>query len=452
MERMSGLRRKPKPPAIETSMERPSKNTIDVVADAQRHSPVMARRHLGGLARKTASPFRGLKVRPAARRARPPSPPSDQPWSPPPAPAFGHDGPPPCPVVRVVWPGSSGQPSPRPDMPAFLQLSNQEIDAKFHEITWTERLRLADAHQNRVVHDYKWGHHQLSDTLTALGIDRYSNIKPWNWNRVRLKVPPHQLDYVNASLISLSSMADASLPPLRYIAMQGPTEPSVHHVWRMVAEQQSSPAVIVQLTTMVEGGAPKCHQYFPHGQAGASWTLNQNDEWGDGWAAQLTLDSVQASDDGAIEVCKLLLHVQGEHHARTVWHLLYRQWPDFGVPALHDLDTFFDLMRLSREYSEPATPRIVHCSAGVGRTGTFICLEYLMRELNAGAFSPNGPSTSSVDAIYMTVEHLRQQRRAMVQAEIQFRFIYAVMRRLWCHKYGVSEDNNQVQANSAQGA
>lgn len=268
-------------------------------------------------------------------------------------------------------------------------------------------------------------------------MDRYSNIRPWNYNRVRLHVPAGQLDYVNASAVVLSSPSNDSLPPLRYIAMQGPTEPSFDYVWRMVAEQMPSPAVIVQLTTMHENGFIKCHQYFPHCHDQSTWSLNEDDVWADGWTAQLTFVCRDETADGAIEIRKLLLDVEGADETRVVWHLLYRRWPDFGVPTLHDMDSFFELMRLSREYSAAAGPRIVHCSAGVGRTGTFICLEHLMRELETGAFDGYDSSAQTPDPIFDAVESLRQQRRGMVQGEIQYQFIYHVLRKMWCDKYGV---------------
>lgn len=175
----------------------------------------------------------------------------------------------------------------------------------------------------------------------------------------------------------------------------------------------------------------------------------------------------------------------GEYEERIVWHFLYKNWPDFGVPAFEDLDSFFTLMRLSREKNaSPENPRIVHCSAGVGRSGTFIALEYLMRELDAGVLenwdspshfrhrrtdeaksattdgeTPNGqpqndddwegrmdvedqPAAAAEvegdDLIFHTVNQLREQRRSMVQAEPQFLFIYEVMRRLWEDKYGTT--------------
>lgn len=316
------------------------------------------------------------------------------------------------------------------------------MDRKFHEITWAERLRVADAHRYQNIDEYRWGRYQQL-------MDRYTNIRPWNYNRVRLHVPANQFDYVNASAVVLSSPSDDSLPPLRYIAMQGPTEPSLDYVWRMVAEQMPSPAVIVQLTTMRENGFVKCHQYFPHCDDESTWSLNEDDVWGDGWTAQLTFVRQDEAADGAIEIRKLLLDVDGEDETRVVWHLLYRRWPDFGVPTLQDMDGFFDLMRLSREYSAPSGPRIVHCSAGVGRTGTFICLEHLMRELETGAFDGYDSSAKTPDPIFDAVESLRQQRRGMVQGEIQYQFIYHVVRKLWRDKYGVPDDDDDGGAHDS---
>lgn len=179
--------------------------------------------------------------------------------------------------------------------------------------------------------------------------------------------------------------------------------------------------------------------------------------------------------------------VEEEFEERVVWHFLYKKWPDFGVPALEDLDSFFTLMRLSRQKNaNPSNPRIVHCSAGVGRSGTFIALEHLMREMDAGVLenwdSPthfrhrqkdgdndassmdghnghvktadtndsgvavkmdveeekNSPVVEGDDLIFHTVNQLREQRRNMVQAESQFLFLYQVMRKLWEDRHGIS--------------
>lgn len=280
-----------------------------------------------------------------------------------------------------------------------------------------------------------WTLHKQTNAHDKGLMDRYPNIRPWNHNRVRLRVPPGEFEYVNASTIELFS-SDSSQLPLQYIAMQGPTAPSFDYVWRMIAEQTSPPAVIVQLTTMTEGISEKCGQYFPPTLEEPTWSLNTDNKWGDDWAATLTFDSLEESADGAIEKRKLLLHVEGEAEPRVVWHFLYLRWPDFGTPSLADMDSFFELMKLSREHNNTSSPRIIHCSAGVGRTGTFICLEHLMRELEIGAFSHLDADDEDLDLIYSTVDTLRQQRRVMVQSVEQYKFIYNVMRKFWQEKYG----------------
>lgn len=273
-------------------------------------------------------------------------------------------------------------------------------------------------------------------------MDRYGNIRPWDHNRVTLNVPEGEFDYVNASAITVPASSDEA-PTYRYIAMQGPTVPSFDYVWRMIAEQTTSTAVIVQLTTMFEGDQRKCGQYFPFTEEDKTWTLNEGDIWNDGWAATLTYDSIEQLSDGAIERRKLLLHVGGEEEPRTVWHLLYVRWPDFGVPALTDIRSFFDLMKLSRELAtEVDEPRIVHCSAGVGRTGTFICLEHLMRELEMGALDAVDPHDLDSDLVFDTVDTLRQQRKSMVQSVAQYMFVYQVMRKLWGERYGVLDEED----------
>jgi protein-tyrosine phosphatase len=213
----------------------------------------------------------------------------------------------------------------------------------------------------------------------------------------------------------------------------------------MVAEQTGSPSVIIQLTSMVESGLIKCHQYFPNSTQEPTWNLNEANVWNDDWKAQLTYESLEQLANGAIEKRKLLLHVAGEESPRVVWHLLYTRWPDYGVPVVDDMDSFFDLMAISREHSAPSNPRIIHCSAGVGRTGTFISLEHLMRALDGGMFEAAKTDTQKApDLIYNTVDHLRQQRRSMVQSDVQYQFLYEVMRKLWQDKYGPVLDGHDA--------
>lgn len=268
-------------------------------------------------------------------------------------------------------------------------------------------------------------------------MDRYEDYRPWEHNRVKLQVPENKYDYVNASPIILTpSDIDSPRPPLRFIAMQGPTKPSFDHVWRMVAEQTSSSAVIVQLTEMVDKDGRKCDQYLPMAEEDTAWSINDDDIWGDTWQAQLTLDSLEEIDGGAIEKRKLVLRTRKEREeeeTRIIWHFLYKRWPDYSVPTADDINSLLKLMKLSKQYSPPNSKRIVHCSAGVGKTGCFIALDHLIRELDFGILRKH--DWGGRDPIHNTVDTLRQQRWGMVQTEEQYLFIYQVMHKLWCDKY-----------------
>ncbi|KAG5914566.1 hypothetical protein E4U53_004620 [Claviceps sorghi] len=434
MDKLPRLRRKPKPPAIETSVERTSSDVEESAAPADTASELAATKPSSKTAMKNSS-LRNFKFRVTAKRARTPSPVA-RPRSSPTVAIFKQDGVAPRPAVEgTLSANNHGRSSPV--MPAFLKASAEDVESKFQELTWAERNRLAQGARPDIPLN-RWGSFKQTDVPTRGIMDRYVNIKPWNHNRVRLHVADGAFDYVNASTITLEPLRDESLPPLRYIAMQGPTLPSFTYVWRMIAEQTASPAVIVQLTNMVESGAVKCHQYFPDDTDDPVWTLNQDDIWDDGWKATITYDSRKDVANGAIEKRRLLLHVDGEAEPRVVWHLLYTRWPDFGVPALDDMESFLELMQLSRDHNNAAYPRIIHCSAGVGRTGTFISLEHLMRELNSGMFAHlDRPGEQPRDLIYDTVDRLRQQRRSMVQSEVQYSFLYDVLRKFWQDKHGI---------------
>lgn len=150
---------------------------------------------------------------------------------------------------------------------------------------------------------------------------------------------------------------------------------------------------------------------------------------------------------------------------KTVWHYYFAGWPDFGKPDDEDRRALLELARVSalKAGNTAVNPRFVHCSAGVGRTGTFIALDHLLQELARGKLemmhansrpnsatgihshsSPEGSDRGSVDgtfsfskettpeaksdAIYDTVKKLRDQRMMMVMTEVQFSFLYEILR------------------------
>ncbi|KAI0409295.1 protein-tyrosine phosphatase-like protein [Xylaria palmicola] len=317
-------------------------------------------------------------------------------------------------------------------MPPFLKLSDAHIESRFQELVWLERMRTQQGFQNPSPN------FQFARILSpeAKILDRYTNIQPWANNRVRLPVPEGKLDYINASPISSPSFLRPDTRPLKYIAMQGPKVNTVEHTWRMIA-QLADPVVIVMLTDTHDGYMEKCFPYYPLDPRADVIEMGRTDEFEDKFRACVECLSLEERQDGAIQMRKLNLHVEGVRDI-TVWHLLYRRWPDFGVPRVEDYASFFELMKLSRELnSSTNNPRIIHCSAGVGRTGTFIALETLMREINEGRMDCLDPDKNGNDddLVFKTVNHLREQRRTMVQADSQYAFIYRVLRRQWLERH-----------------
>ena len=142
---------------------------------------------------------------------------------------------------------------------------------------------------------------------------------------------------------------------------------------------------------------------------------------------------------------------------RVVWHFLFLGWPDHDIPVSpQEQAALVELIKLSRcrlqavkkEDGEKDTPpRLVHCSAGVGRTGTFIALDHLLQELDEGSFddfvdedggydsndndSTTYPRSQDVDPVFETVKKLREQRMFMVGKPGQYAFIYQILKESW---------------------
>lgn len=192
----------------------------------------------------------------------------------------------------------------------------------------------------------------------------------------------------------------------------------------MVWHETTEVAVIVMLTQISESGREKCFQYFPGDLDDDALTINEVDEFGDGFKAQIQLLDIMTDESKRITTRKLSMTVKDE--SRIIWHLSFSGWPDFGVPEGGDRLALFELLSMSTEKSGmPENPRIVHCSAGVGRSGTFISLDHLLRELGAGAVAA---AKDDEDLIFDTVNKLREQRMMMVQSDAQYLFLYDVLK------------------------
>lgn len=291
-----------------------------------------------------------------------------------------------------------------------------EIKTKFGELEYQQLLRIAEGRREP---NSRWVQDNSRQTKLR---NRYLNVQPWSNSRIHLRVPEGESDYINASPITLTDPKTGTV--FSYIAAQGPKQIGLSHFWHMIWHQTSDVAVIVMLTQTAEGGREKCYQYFPLDDQTEAILIDPLEGTEPAAPGNVQLSEVYFDEASKSTVRKLLMTFGGE--SKVVWHMLFSGWPDFEVPQNEDRAALFQLLRLSAEKNaDPSNPRIIHCSAGVGRSGSFIALEYLLAQIQSGAIAE---AKDEEDPIYDVVNHLREQRMTMVQSDIQYAFLYEVVR------------------------
>ncbi|XP_056146193.1 tyrosine-protein phosphatase non-receptor type 13 isoform X1 [Lampris incognitus] len=224
--------------------------------------------------------------------------------------------------------------------------------------------------------------------------NRYKNIVPFDTTRVVLGKDG---GYINANFIKMPVKDEDFL----YIACQGPLPTTLGDFWQMVWEQKSN--VIAMMTQEVEGGKVKCQRYWPDTPRAAEMVDDR---------LQITLVKDQLLDNFVIRLIEVK-DVQ-TNEIQRVTHLNYTGWPDHGTPSQPEqLLTFISYMR----HIHQSGPIITHCSAGIGRSGTLICIDVVL-----GLISKD----TDFD-ISDVVRNMRLQRQGMVQTEEQYIFCYQVI-------------------------
>ena len=191
----------------------------------------------------------------------------------------------------------------------------------------------------------------------------------------------------------------------------------------MIWQETTDVAVIVMLTQTHDGTTEKCFQYFPLNAEAGSFPVEPLDSAVETAEGSVTFLEYRSDVKSRTEVRKLSLRFGAE--TKDVWHFLFSGWPDFAVPEDNNRAALLELLRLCAEKNtSPGNPKIIHCSAGVGRSGTFIALEYLLAQVESDAILD---AKKDEDMIYDVVDRLREQRMLMVQMEGQYQFLYEVI-------------------------
>ncbi|XP_030843863.1 receptor-type tyrosine-protein phosphatase beta isoform X2 [Strongylocentrotus purpuratus] len=314
------------------------------------------------------------------------------------------------------------EPSPRPSLEGR---ENQGYDGPDHEMRPTRRktggsmhrkshskpivLNKFEGHYGRMKADSDFRFTEEYDEIRLVGKDqaivsalemvnraknRFTNILPYEHSRVKLAAlaDDSDTDYINANYIPGYNS------PREFMACQGPLPGTVDDMWRMIWEKKTS--IIVMLTQLVEKGKIKCHEYWPADYNPVTYG-----------SIQVSVQALQQYDHWVIREFSIS---QGDEIRKlTQYHFM--SWPDHGVPD--KTWTMLDFVRTVREAIQKTAsdrPIVAHCSAGVGRTGTYIALDRLMQAMQENDY---------ID-IFGIICEMRMQRNHMVQTEKQYIFIH----------------------------
>ncbi|XP_061815715.1 receptor-type tyrosine-protein phosphatase O isoform X1 [Nerophis lumbriciformis] len=262
--------------------------------------------------------------------------------------------------------------------------------------------------------------HDAADLPVNRPKNRYTNILPYDFSRVKLMSLHNDegADYINANYIP------GYKHPKEYIATQGPLPETRNDFWKMVLQEKSP--IVVMLTQCNERRRVKCDHYWPFTDEPVMY-------------GEISVEMLSESESPEWTIRKFRLGYADE--TQDILHLNYTSWPDHGVPTVNAIESILQFVHIVRQQANRTKdPVVVHCSAGVGRTGTFIALDRLMQHIREHEF---------VDILGM-VSEMRSHRLSMVQTEEQFVFIHQCVLLMWQKKKQQSVTTDVIYENASK--
>uniref|UniRef100_A0A8R1DJW3 Protein-tyrosine-phosphatase n=1 Tax=Caenorhabditis japonica TaxID=281687 RepID=A0A8R1DJW3_CAEJA len=243
--------------------------------------------------------------------------------------------------------------------------------------------------------------------------NRYKDVFCIDETRVILKWPEdNPNDYVHANWVKIGNVN-------KFICTQGPTEKTIDDFFRLIWQERAP--CVVMLCNIMEMGKKKCEQYWPDSTDSALPLMD----------GKLTVRISEAAREVEQNIMLMRISLTDDKGAtHTFDHWQWKAWPDRGVPEI-PMAVFRLLIRL-----KTASPIIVHCSAGIGRTGSIVGLEIALGKFTAG----------EKVVLKDIVKEIRSQRHGSVQTDAQYLFMHRVLLALAENKKITSPEMNAFVA------
>ncbi|KAI6235103.1 hypothetical protein M3Y95_00015700 [Aphelenchoides besseyi] len=267
------------------------------------------------------------------------------------------------------------------------------------------------------------------DTFVAnwdAGRNRYKDVPCQEKFRVVLKWPNQQHDYIHANYVS------TPISEKRFICTQGPLDCTITDFWHMVIQEESDS--LIMLCNTKEKGMEKCAQY---------WPLEEKEvqKYGDVEVGNLAVRPLTV-DEPNIRVSTLCVRWMNgnDRKERVIRHYQYLDWPDRGVPS-----TRLTVMVLLSYVRGTTKPIVVHCSAGIGRTGSIVAIEFILERMQSGI---------PCEAMDEILKELRNQRPYSIQNDLsysdpsclqQYLYVHRIILFYFIEKYRVGSESEEIQ-------
>lgn len=227
---------------------------------------------------------------------------------------------------------------------------------------------------------------------------RYKDVKAYKYNYIEINT---EQKFINSSPVNI-------INDKYIIATQGPKSNTIEDFWTMIDQYDCH--IIVMLCSLIEENKEKCSCY---------WDINNNMEK---YKINDIKEEEKKFDKSFVIIRKISLFNKIQKVEKIITQLHFTQWPDYDALIVNDIFDVFQFMIEEIDKLKDKTPGVVHCSAGVGRTGSFISIYFLFKEIMAQIKDNNLVKINF--SVFNMVRKLKEMRLFMVQNFQQYKFIY----------------------------